>query len=44
MTHTPSHIIITNVKAFLNAPLPGGGKRWHVAVLLVIAWAIGKFV
>lgn len=44
MTHESSHVIIKKIRDFLVAPLPGGGKRWHVALLLAIAWAVGKFV
>lgn len=44
MTHNSQHVIIHRVKEFLTAPLPGGGKRWHVVTLCLIAWAVGKFV
>ncbi len=41
MTHNSQHVIIHKVKTFLDAPLPGGGKRWHVAALVVAAFIAG---
>lgn len=35
--------VIHKMKEFLTAPLPGGGKRWHVAALCVICFLAGKF-
>lgn len=41
MTHKSSHIIIHKAREFLTAPLPGGGKRWHVAVMCGAAFVLG---
>jgi hypothetical protein len=41
MTHEKEHVIIHKVKEFLNAPLPGGGKRWHVVVLCALCLYAG---
>jgi hypothetical protein len=41
MTHNSEHVIIHKAKAFLNAPLPGGGKRWHVALLVLASFLVG---
>jgi hypothetical protein len=41
MSHIAGHIIITKVKEFLSAPLPGGGKVWHVVTLCALCLWIG---
>ncbi len=41
MTHNREHTIIHKAGAFLSAPLPGGGKRWHVAILSLLSAALG---
>ena len=41
MTHKSSHIIIHKAQAFLTAPIPGGGKRWHVALLSLLSGFTG---
>ena len=44
MSHESGHVIISKLKAALNAPLPGGGKWWHVLTLCVLsAWGGAKF-
>ena len=43
MTHNSEHVIIHKVKAFLEAPIPGGGKRWHIAAIAVAAF-VGGFL
>lgn len=44
MTHDRDHIVIQKVRAFLEAPLPGGGKRWHVAVLVLLSFSGGALI
>jgi hypothetical protein len=41
VTHKSSHVIIHKAREFLTAPLPGGGKRWHVALLTLLSGGIG---
>ena len=41
MTHESSHVIIHKLKEALTAPIPGGGKRWHIVVLCLVCVAIG---
>lgn len=43
MTHNREHVIIHKVRAFLEAPLPGGGKRWHVAALVLLSFGAGGY-
>lgn len=40
MPHRTDHVI-NRIGAFLEAPLPGGGKRWHVVLLCVLCFAAG---
>jgi hypothetical protein len=42
MPHRTDHVV-HQLKAFLEAPLPGGGKRWHVAALCALSFIFGLF-
>lgn len=43
MTHNREHVIIHKARTFLEAPLPGGGKRWHVLVLCALSFGLGAW-
>jgi hypothetical protein len=43
MTHRTEHVIIHKAREFLTAPLPGGGKRWHVAILSAVSALLGAW-
>lgn len=42
MPHRTDHVM-QKLKTFLEAPLPGGGKRWHVAALVLLSFAAGAW-
>lgn len=43
MTHESEGTVIHKVKHALNAPIPGGGKWWHVAALVLLSFGAGCF-